>query len=43
VPDPLVRVTAVWAGSEVARAAFAREPVLVETGAGLAVYAGHPA
>jgi hypothetical protein len=40
VPDPLSLVTAVWIGSAEARATFAREPVLVETDAGLETYAG---
>lgn len=40
VPDPLTHVTAVWLGSGAARQAFRREPVLVEDGAGLRVYAG---
>ena len=40
VPDPLVPLAAVWAGSDAARDAFTREPVLVETGPGLARYAG---
>jgi hypothetical protein len=38
--DPLAHVAAVRAGSAAARAAFAREPVLVETGEGLAAYRG---
>lgn len=38
--DPLAHVTAVWIGSEEARQAFRREPVLVEHGAGLRAYAG---
>ncbi|MGZ8391253.1 MAG: hypothetical protein ACXWWK_00280 [Gemmatimonadales bacterium] len=40
VPDPLTHVTAVWIGSEAAREAFRREPVLVEDEAGLRTYAG---
>ncbi len=40
VPDPLTHVTAVWLGSDAARQAFRREPVLVEGGAGLRTYAG---
>ncbi|MBA3346494.1 MAG: GNAT family N-acetyltransferase [Gemmatimonadales bacterium] len=40
VPDPLSHLVAVWIGSEAARQAFARQPVLVETGVGLEVYAG---
>lgn len=40
VPDPLVPLAAVWIGSDAARAAFAGEPVLVETGSGLARYGG---
>lgn len=40
VPDPLAHVTAVWVGSDAARLAFAREPVLAEGGTGLWLYAG---
>ncbi len=40
VPDPLTHVTAVWLGSDAARQAFRREPVLVEDGVGLRTYAG---
>lgn len=40
VPDPMVHLVAVWIGSEAAREVFARQPVLVETGVGLEVYAG---
>ena len=40
VPDPLTHVTAVWLGSDAARRAFRREPVLVEDGGGLRTYAG---
>ncbi len=40
VVDPLAHVAAVWLGSNAARQAFAREPVLVENGAALRVYAG---
>ncbi len=40
VPDPLTHVTAVWLGSDAARQAFQREPVLVEDEAGLRTYAG---
>jgi len=40
VPDPLTHVTAVWIGSEAARQAFRREPVLVEHEVGLQTYAG---
>lgn|GEM_PF-2305246 len=40
VPDPLVPLAAVRVGSDALRAAFAREPVLVETGSGLACYGG---
>lgn len=40
VPDPLTHVTAVWLGSNAARQAFRREPVLVEDGVGLRTYAG---
>lgn len=43
VPDPLVPVVAVWVGSDAARAAFVGEPVLVETGGGLARYGGEAA
>jgi GNAT acetyltransferase-like protein len=39
-PDPLAHVAAVWVGTEVARQAFARQPVLVEDGTALRVYAG---
>jgi hypothetical protein len=39
-PDPLAHVAAVWVGSEAARQAFCRQPVLVEEGIGLRVYAG---
>jgi hypothetical protein len=39
-PDPLAHLTAVWLGSEAARLAFAREPVLIERAAGLWLYAG---
>jgi len=39
-PDPLSLVAAVWVGSDVVRQAFARQPVLAESGAGLRVYAG---
>ena len=40
VPDPLSHLVAVWIGSDGARQAFARQPLLVETGEGLEVYAG---
>jgi hypothetical protein len=40
VPDPLVGVAAVWAGSDAARDALARRPVLVETEEGLAPWDG---
>jgi hypothetical protein len=40
VPDPLAHVTAIWVGSDAARQAFQREPVLVEDGADVRVYAG---
>ncbi len=39
-PDPLAHLAAVWVGSEPARLAFAREPVLIEREAGLWLYAG---
>ena len=39
-PDPLAHLTAVWVGSDAARLAFAREPVLIEREAGLWLYAG---
>jgi GNAT acetyltransferase-like protein len=39
-PDPLSHVAAVWVGSDVARQAFSRQPVLVEDGTTLQVYAG---
>ncbi len=40
VVDPLSLVTAAWINSDGVRAAFAREPVLVETERGLEEYAG---
>jgi GNAT acetyltransferase-like protein len=40
VPDPLAHLMAVWVGSEAARLAFAREPVLIERQTGLWLYAG---
>ena len=40
VPDPLVGVAAVWIGSDAARDAVARRPVLVETDVGLAPWDG---
>jgi hypothetical protein len=40
VPDPLSHLTAVWVGSDAARLAFAREPVLAEGDQGLWIYAG---
>jgi hypothetical protein len=40
VPDPLAHVAAVWAGSPPVREALARQPVLVESGDELRVYAG---
>ena len=39
-PDPLTHLAAVWVGSDAARLAFAREPVLIEREAGLWLYAG---
>jgi GNAT acetyltransferase-like protein len=39
-PDPLTHTVAVRVGSAAARHAFQREPVLVEVGAGLKVFAG---
>jgi hypothetical protein len=39
-PDPLAHLAAVWVGSDAARVAFAREPVLIEREAGLWRYAG---
>jgi hypothetical protein len=39
-PDPLAHLAAVWVGSDAARLAFAREPVLIEREAGLGLYAG---
>ena len=39
-PDPLSLVAAVWVGSDAVRQAFAQQPVLAESGAGLRVYAG---
>ena len=38
--DPLAHVAAVWVGSAAVREAFARQPVLAESGEGLRVYAG---
>ena len=43
VPDPLTHVSAVWLGSDAARQAFRREPMLVEDGVGLRTYAGETA
>jgi hypothetical protein len=40
VPDPLAHVAAVWVGSPRVREAFARQPVLVESGEDLRVYGG---
>ena len=40
VPDPLAHLAAVWVGSDAARLAFARQPVLAEGDAGLRLYAG---
>ena len=40
VPDPLAHLTAVWVGSDAARLAFAREPVLAEGDGGLWLYTG---
>jgi GNAT acetyltransferase-like protein len=40
VPDPLAHVAAVWIAAPAARQAFAQEPVLVEQGKQLRVYAG---
>lgn len=42
VPDPLAHLMAVRVGSDGARLAFAREPVLIEREAGLWLYAGSP-
>ena len=39
-PDPLAHLAAVWVGSDAARLAFSREPVLIEREAGLWLYAG---
>jgi GNAT superfamily N-acetyltransferase len=39
-PDPLAHLMAVWVGSDAARLAFARQPVLIEREAGLWLYAG---
>ena len=39
-PDPLAHLAAVWVGSDAARLAFAREPVLAEGDDGLWLYAG---
>jgi hypothetical protein len=43
VPDPLAHLVAVWTGTEAARQAFVREPVLAEREAGLRPYTGAPA
>lgn len=40
VADPLAHLSAVWVGSDAARLAFAREPVLAEGDAGLWLYSG---
>jgi hypothetical protein len=40
VPDPLAHLSAVWIGSAEVRQALSRDPVLVEDGTGLTVYAG---
>lgn len=40
VPDPLSLVVAVWIGSDEGRAAFSRQPVVIETARGLQTYAG---
>jgi Acetyltransferase (GNAT) domain len=40
--DPLSHMAAVWIGSDAAREAFSREPLLVEDGTSLRVYAGEP-
>jgi hypothetical protein len=40
VSDPLAHLTAVWVGSDAARLAFAREPVLAEGDTGLWLYTG---
>jgi hypothetical protein len=40
VSDPLAHLTAVWVGSDAARLAFAREPVLAEGEDRLWLYAG---
>lgn len=40
VPDPLAHLTAVWVGSDAARLAFARQPVLAEGDRGLWLYGG---
>lgn len=39
-PDPLAHLTAVWVGSDAARLAFARQPVLAEGDKGLWLYSG---
>jgi hypothetical protein len=41
-PDPLAHLAAVWTGTPAARQAFSRNPVLIEDGTGLRVYAGQP-
>jgi hypothetical protein len=38
--DPLAHLMAVWVGSDAARIAFARQPVLAEGDEGLWLYAG---
>jgi len=40
VPDPLSLVVAVWIGSNEGRAAFSRQPVVIETARGLQTYHG---
>ncbi len=40
VPDPLAHLVAIRVGSDAARLAFARQPVLIEREAGLWLYAG---
>jgi hypothetical protein len=40
IADPLAHLVAVLVRSDLAREAFSREPVMVEDGGGLRVYAG---
>jgi hypothetical protein len=40
VTDPLAHLAAVWVNSDIVRKAFSQEPVMVENGSGLRIYAG---